>query len=262
MAQRMIDTNLWNDPKVTDDMTPEDRYFWLYLLTSKYGNLLGVYEITYKQISRDMGYNEESIRNLIYRFKYIHKLIDYNEETKEVFIFNWYKYNWTKSPSFERAFEKQINDVKDTKFKEEALRMYDEFKKGDTVSTPCHIIYKPISIYDLDKNIVREQDNSIVDNKNKDNNGVWKEIIDYLNKVCGTRFKYIDESKKLINARLEQGYTVDDIKSVIDKKYDEWHGTDMGKYLRPSTLFNKTKFDSYYNEKPKSRQNLNDRYAF
>ena len=30
MPIRSIDTELWNDPKITDDFTPEDKYFWLY----------------------------------------------------------------------------------------------------------------------------------------------------------------------------------------------------------------------------------------
>ena len=43
-----------------------------------------------------MGYSIETVKNLIYRFKEIHKMIDYDDETQEVFIFNWYKYNWSK----------------------------------------------------------------------------------------------------------------------------------------------------------------------
>lgn len=64
----------------------------------------------------------------------------------------------------------------------------------------------------------------------------------------GTRYRHgSDINKKYINARLNEGYTVDDFYEVIDKKYDEWQGTEMEKYLRPETLFG-NKFESYLNQ--------------
>ena len=42
-------------------------------------------------------------------------------------------------------------------------------------------------------------------------------------------------------------YNRDDFKVVIDKKFNEWYGTDMAKYLRPETLFG-TKFEGYLNQ--------------
>lgn len=76
-----------------------------------------------------------------------------------------------------------------------------------------------------------------------------KEIIDYLNNVLGSKYRY-DNSRtnKMLNARLKN-YTVEDIKKVIDFKYNEWKDNEaMKKYLRPETLFNETKFENYYNE--------------
>ena len=73
------------------------------------------------------------------------------------------------------------------------------------------------------------------------------EIIEYLNNKINAKYKSNSKTtRKHINARLSEGFTVDDFKKVIDKKYDEWHGTDMQQYLRPETLFG-TKFDSYLN---------------
>lgn len=76
-----------------------------------------------------------------------------------------------------------------------------------------------------------------------------REIIDYLNSVLGTSYRA--SSKKntsLINARLNDGFTVDDFKAVIDKKAAAWRDDPkMAKYLRPETLFG-TKFEGYLNE--------------
>jgi uncharacterized phage protein (TIGR02220 family) len=57
----------------------------------------------------------------------------------------------------------------------------------------------------------------------------------------------IDTNFKLINALIKKGYSKEDCFTVIDKKCEEWQGTDMQQYLRPMTLFG-NKFDSYLNQ--------------
>ena len=91
--------------------------------------------------------------------------------------------------------------------------------------------------------------NYLLNNKNVEDIGIIKDIINYLNTKCNTRYKHTTEdSKKHIRARLRDGYTKDDFFTVIDKKSAEWIGTEQEKYLRPATLFG-TKFESYLNQK-------------
>lgn len=72
------------------------------------------------------------------------------------------------------------------------------------------------------------------------------EIIDYLNLKASKKFKQTNANFKFINARLKEGYSVDDLKAVIDLKCEDWLLDDkMKEYLRPETLFNATKFESY-----------------
>jgi uncharacterized phage protein (TIGR02220 family) len=75
-------------------------------------------------------------------------------------------------------------------------------------------------------------------------------IISYLNKKTGRNFDPKNKSTmELIHARFNEGRTVKDFITVIDKKIDTWLTDDkMNKYLRPSTLFNRTKFENYLNE--------------
>jgi phage replication O-like protein O len=76
-------------------------------------------------------------------------------------------------------------------------------------------------------------------------------IVAYLNQKAGKNFKHtIRKNQELITARLNEGFTVDDFKKVIDNKVAGWKGTEQEIYLRPLTLFG-TKFESYLNEKPK-----------
>lgn len=76
------------------------------------------------------------------------------------------------------------------------------------------------------------------------------EIVEYLNEVLGTEYKPTSKkTKDLINARLKEGFTVEDFKTVIYKKAKQWIGDPkMCKYLRPETLFS-NKFEGYLNEK-------------
>lgn len=75
-----------------------------------------------------------------------------------------------------------------------------------------------------------------------------KEIIDYLNEKTNKSYTYKSNiTKRLINARTEEGFTLEDFKTVIDKKTKDWNNPTMEKYLRPQTLFS-TKFEAYLNE--------------
>lgn len=77
-----------------------------------------------------------------------------------------------------------------------------------------------------------------------------EEVINFLNLKANTKYKSNSKSTiGLISARLNDGFTVDDMKVVINNKYAEWQGTEYEKYLRPSTLFRQSKFEEYLNQK-------------
>lgn len=80
-----------------------------------------------------------------------------------------------------------------------------------------------------------------------DNKELYIAIIARLNEKAGTSYRASSAAtQKHINARLAEGYTVEDFFTVIDKKCAEWSGSEMAKYLRPETLFG-SKFESYLN---------------
>ena len=84
--------------------------------------------------------------------------------------------------------------------------------------------------------------------KKENNNNIYSLVIDYLNKKANTNYRASTKNtQSFINARVSEGYTVEDFKKVIDSKSKEWLNTDFEKYLRPATLFG-TKFENYLNE--------------
>lgn len=130
---RNIQMSFWTDSKVVDDFTPEDRYFYLYLMTNPHTNLAGCYEISLKQASDETGYTKDVIANLLERFERVHNVIRYSKDTKEVLLLHWGKFNWTASEKFRKPLLSEIEDVKSNDFK---AYLMNEFNGEDTVSIP------------------------------------------------------------------------------------------------------------------------------
>jgi len=80
-----------------------------------------------------------------------------------------------------------------------------------------------------------------------------KEVLDYMNNlkkdlgISSRPFSYRTHSRELI-ARLSEGIDPELIKDMLEYKYNVWKNTEWQMYLRPSTLFNKTKFYNYIEE--------------
>ncbi|NWQ43348.1 DnaD domain protein [Bacillus sp. EB106-08-02-XG196] len=138
---RKVRFDFWMDPMVSEEMTPEDRYFYLYLLTNQRTTQIGIYQITKKQIAFDMGYSIESVHSLMERFIMHHQLIRYNPETRELAIKNWGETNFDKAgkPMMDCILS-ELKDVKDISLlqfvlesikKQEFRSLYESFMKKE-----------------------------------------------------------------------------------------------------------------------------------
>jgi len=77
------------------------------------------------------------------------------------------------------------------------------------------------------------------------------ELLEFLNSKTERNFRPTSANLDLLKARIKEGYSVRDIRIVIVRKCRDWKGDDkMEKYLRPMTLFNRTKFAQYVGEVP------------
>lgn len=100
-----------------------------------------------------------------------------------------------------------------------------------------------------DVNVIVNVNDNVDVNVNKITLAEIKGIVEYLNIKSNSHYKYsTDKTQTLIKARIKDGFTLDDFKIVIDKKCEEWLGTDFEKFLRPETLFS-NKFEGYLNQK-------------
>lgn len=72
------------------------------------------------------------------------------------------------------------------------------------------------------------------------------EVLTHLNQVSGSRYQKSRRSLEHIRARLREGFTVNDMKLVIDLKHEHWRDNDeFYQYMRPETLFGPKKFEGY-----------------
>lgn len=269
---RNVNMSFWTDTKIVDDYTPKDKYFMLYVLTNPYTNIIGCYEISIKQMSNDLGYTKDVVESLINRFKTHHKTIDYDLETKELYIKNWYKYNWNASPKLDPLLFDSIENIKSDLFHDKIAEVYNgrdsvnevQYDKNNRVIREVIKIPYRYGIkkkaYPIDTTIsipissTSTSTNTISNTNNINNNSnkiKYNNIISRLNKLTNSNYKCDARSNVNLIDSLLKDYSEEDILMVIDKMCYLWGNPkkgekDMRLYLRPSTLFRKSNFDNYY----------------
>lgn len=123
---RIVSTSFWDDSKVVDDFTPEDKYIYLYCMTNPHTNLCGCYEVSIKQIANETGYNEDTIKRLLMRMDREHNVIRYSSITKELLVLNWFRYNWSTSEKLNKPLLSEIRGIKDDGFRSYLAGRYNE----------------------------------------------------------------------------------------------------------------------------------------
>lgn len=151
---RNIHISFWQDDFIID-LTPEEKYFYLYLMTNSKTNQAGCYEISRKIMEVETGYNRETLEKLISRFTEYGK-IKYCEKTKEILLCNWYKYSWSKSPKVIACVKKDINTIKSDEFKELLFIQLKNYNDN-------------ISLYGIDT-VPKQSDTVPIEERNKNKN--------------------------------------------------------------------------------------------
>lgn len=111
---RQIHLSFWQDGFILE-LTPEEKYFYLYLMSNSKTNQCGIYELPKKVMEIETGYSRETIEKLLKRFIEYGK-IAYCEAAKEIIILNWVKYNFIESPKVLNCIQKELANVKNKEF--------------------------------------------------------------------------------------------------------------------------------------------------
>ena len=211
---------------------------------------------TDKMLATIFRMNESTVKLALNAFEQF-KMIEIVEGI--ITIPNWNKHQTL--DAYERKKERDRLYQEERRAKQRALIEKSSDKSSERTSD--------VAVSDIDKEEDKEKDNNIY--------VPYKEIITYLNEKTGKKLRWdVKSNQKEIKARFNEGYTLDDFKTVIDKKYHEWGRkptkeelqrgvNDMRIYLRPKTLFG-SNFDVYLNQeqtekapaKPPVSRNLNN----
>ena len=170
-------------------------------------------------------------------------------ETGVIVIRHWRIHNYVQSDRYSKS---ELPEAKCVELKNKVYEVVEQQINPDNTCMDTKCIQNG---YNLDTQIridkIREEENRIETLCHVSHDDVDKshfEIIEYLNLKTGSKFKPTTKPYvQAIRSRLKEGYTVDDFKTVIDKKCREWKGTKLEKYLTPKTLFAPSHFDTYLN---------------
>lgn len=113
-TQRYISTSFWDDAWV-QSLSPDEKLFYIYLLTNPLTNIAGVYQITDRRISFDIGFSEETIVKMWSRFDAGGKAVRIGEW---VVIPSWPKHQrWEKSQKIQSGIESILKNLPTSVFK-------------------------------------------------------------------------------------------------------------------------------------------------
>ncbi|WP_459500563.1 DnaD domain-containing protein [Bacillus sp. C1] len=111
---RNVQVSFWQDDFVLD-LTPEERYFYIYLLTCSKTTQCGIYPLPKRLAEMETGYNRETVEKLLHRFMEYGK-IQYDAKTKELYILNWLRYNPVTNTNMEKCVLRELKAVKSKEF--------------------------------------------------------------------------------------------------------------------------------------------------
>lgn len=234
MSKKIIDTDNFLDmPQSTQCL-----YFHLLLRADDDGFIQSP-----KSIMRITGCKDDDLKLLIAKGFVI------GFETGVIVIRHWRIHNYVQSDRYSKS---ELQEAKCVELKNKVYEVVEPPINPDNTYMDTKCIQNG---YNLDTQIridkIREEENRIETICHVTHDDVDKshfEIIEYLNLKTGSKFKPTTKPYvQAIRSRLKEGYTVNDFKTVIDKKCREWQGTKLEKYLTPKTLFAPSHFDTYLN---------------
>lgn len=120
-----VERGYWQDEFILE-LTPEQKFFYLYLMTNNKVNTLGAYVFPLTMSTVELGYNKETVLKLLDHFAQVGKII-WDETTKEVFLLNWPKRNWNKKTATLRALKKDFSALKSPVLRETVALLFNDF---------------------------------------------------------------------------------------------------------------------------------------
>lgn len=158
--------------------------------------------------------------------------IDITEEG--IRIKDWDKHNSVEAKK--KAIQSKRNKLK---------REHPVFEPKQTRSAPKQDLFDDLEPATNTRSMIRE-----VAEERKQAKSDAKKVLEWVNEIGGKNYKPRETHLKFIEDRLRtKDVTLEGVRQMLEHKWSKWKGTSQEQYWRPQTLFNKTKFEQYYDEK-------------
>lgn len=250
---RQVQISYWQD-KFVLKLTPEEKFFYLYLLTNSKTKQCGIYELPIDIICLETGYNRETVLKLVQRF-IEHKKIAYDWENEEVFLHNWVKHNpFDGNKNITKCIIRELEDVHN--------------KEMIPLTSPLQALMKPIHNKKKKKNknnnknnVTVTQDNVTVTKGNSTGGGDFLVVdsgdIDKLFLVYMS--KQPDLYDRTTTENLVNEYGWEKVKDAFQKTRDRLSKPHIG-YVKGvlAGKYDKRKQEKEEKSKPASHRYLND----
>lgn len=266
----------WSDPDF-EGCGPYAKALYIYLSGSMHTNILGMCKVSLHRLREETEFTADQVQKAVSKLVAMGKI-----EVDSALNLYWVKASLKRESklSQDRFFKgvvKEIFSLPSHPISTHFLKHYADLLKGQKtdkcytaadqarllsilkkIEDPSMAHQEPYMAAkakardrDLNSSLDQEETSiasSVPENPNPGEQDPVSLVLGYLNQQAGKRFSTTSKpNRSFVSARLET-HTLQDCFEVIDKKVAEWKGTDNDKYLRPETLFNATKFESYFNQ--------------
>lgn len=268
---RKIDVRVWTDEKFSQ-LNPEQKLFALYALSGSQTNRVGLFSVSLGMASELLGISGNRIERVCHTVCHTLSWL-FDIPLSVLYLPQWWKYN---SPANSNAMKGALKDLDDLP-KTYLLHEFNDNKEFQAILSRYGMVYRipngiPNGMATQYQEQELEQEYNIMSSCPKtgqpvDNSGAGHldvaapvlkineikknamGVLHFLNAKANRQFRINETNLKFILERLKSGATETQCRQVVIKKCREW-GEDekMSHYLRPETLFNKTKFESYLGE--------------
>ena len=188
--KRVVDVHFWDDDKVLGTFSPEDKLFFLYLMTNTHTKQLGIYALPRQYIALEVGYALDVVDVLLDRFENVYGLIRYSYDTGEVAIKNYLRHSIVKGGKpVEDLLVKEIAEVKDLGLLQ---YVYDSIHDARNLNDTVKKILPLLNDNDNGNGYEKENDN---DNDNDNENEESLQRIVITNRHNESSQRIVDESE-------------------------------------------------------------------
>lgn len=244
-----VHTSFWSSATIRS-MSEDGRSLALYLLTSPHTTISGTFRLPDGYVCEDLQWTSERVSEgfaELFQKGFANRC----ETTKWVWIRKHLEWNPPENPNQRKSAQKIVMSVpQECAWINDFIGEFGELLgiPRERFLNPSETVSQPVTVTVTEEKALSGKPDPDPPPKPEkpDYSPQSREVLEYLNQIAGKAYRPVRANLDLITARLKEGFTVDDLCAVVQRKAEEWQGKpDMEAYLRPETLFNARKFAQY-----------------